>query len=85
MDFMERSRAILDDAPRASIQSIALLTPILKQTHSCKNCRELAFEQLLKFLNEILDPKIDEELEKVRILARPPPNVYLISARFLWS
>ncbi|KAJ7919686.1 hypothetical protein B0H13DRAFT_233593 [Mycena leptocephala] len=65
MDFMERSRAILDDAPRASIRSIALLTPILKQTHGCKNCRELAFEQLLKFLNEILDPKIDEELEKV--------------------
>ncbi|KAJ6573431.1 hypothetical protein DFH09DRAFT_981730 [Mycena vulgaris] len=65
MDFIERSRVVLTDCPGGPLGTIALLTPVLKQTHGCKNCREVAFEQILKFHNDLLDLKIDEELEKV--------------------
>ncbi|KAJ7657355.1 hypothetical protein DFH06DRAFT_1473317 [Mycena polygramma] len=67
MDWMERVREILADSPRAQIGTIALITTVLKQTHGCKNCRELAFEQILKFTREFLEPKIEEEIEKVTL------------------
>ncbi|KAJ6594822.1 hypothetical protein B0H19DRAFT_1096844 [Mycena capillaripes] len=65
MDFIESSRALVADSPKAIIGTVALLTPVLKQTHACKNCCDLSFEQLLKFLNEFLGPKIEEEIRKV--------------------
>ncbi|KAJ7140786.1 hypothetical protein C8R44DRAFT_237366 [Mycena epipterygia] len=67
MDFIERSRAILNDCPGAGLNTIDMLASVLKQTHGCKNCCEVAFEQLLDFRNSVLAPKIDEELKKVSL------------------
>ncbi|KAJ7151761.1 hypothetical protein C8R43DRAFT_1235808 [Mycena crocata] len=67
MDFVERSKAIMNDCPAGSIGRIDLLAHVLKQANGCKNCRDLAFEQLSKFLNDALEPKICEELDKVSL------------------
>ncbi|KAJ7457845.1 hypothetical protein FB451DRAFT_589435 [Mycena latifolia] len=67
MDFMERTRTILIDCPGELVGTLDIVTPVLKQTHGCKNCRELALEQLFKFRNEALNPKIREEIDKVTL------------------
>ena len=68
MDFIERTRGVLSDCPGGSVRNLAVLTPVLKLTHGCKNCREVAFEQILEFIGDFLEPRIQEELDKVRIL-----------------
>ncbi|KAJ7657358.1 hypothetical protein DFH06DRAFT_1090887 [Mycena polygramma] len=67
VDFMERSSVIVAESPKAVIGTVDLLTMVLKQTHGCVNCGEQAFEQLLKFLNNFLEPKIEEEVGKVSL------------------
>ncbi|KAJ7230021.1 hypothetical protein GGX14DRAFT_343617 [Mycena pura] len=65
MDLVERVRAVLNDCPGVRLDPLALLTPVLKQTCGCPNCRESAFEHIFKFLNETLMPRINQELGKV--------------------
>ncbi|KAJ7230018.1 hypothetical protein GGX14DRAFT_581895 [Mycena pura] len=67
MDFVERAKGILSDCPGGRLDTTPLLTVILKQTHGCQNCRESAFEHIVKFIRNTLMPRVNEELGKVSL------------------